>query len=150
VRNYMDKLIKLVKHFEGCRLTAYQDAVGVWTIGWGETEGVKRGMKISQEMADALLEKRLDTLYVQVDSMIPGLRPQSEIYALCSFAYNLGLGALKRSTLLKRVKDNASEDEVTRQFMRWTKAGGKELPGLVRRRKAEAHLFCTGELRFFE
>jgi lysozyme len=91
----MDKLIKLVKHFEGCRLTAYWDKYGkVWTIGWGETEGVKKGMKISQEMADALLEKRLNDLYSRVDLLTDLASESHEVEALTSFAYNCGLASL--------------------------------------------------------
>lgn len=141
-----DNLLRLVKHYEGCRLTAYKDPVGVWTIGYGETAGVKKGMKISQEIAEALLERRLADLWLDVDDFITRYIPSHAHEALCSFAYNVGLGALKRSTLLKKVLSGAPDEEITAEFMKWTKAGGKVLPGLVKRRQAEAHLYTTGEV----
>jgi lysozyme len=147
-RQSVKNLLKLVKHFEGCSLTAYKCPAGYYTIGWGTTEGVKPGMKISQFMADFMLEKQLEELQWTIGAMPGSARlTESQIQALCSFAYNVGLGALKKSTLLKRALAGASEEEITRQFMRWTTAKGKELPGLVRRRKAEAHFFHTGAVK---
>lgn len=143
----MKKLLELVKHFEGCSLTAYKDPAGIWTIGYGETEGVKPDMKISQFMADYLLKKQLEGLYSAVISLTGNCLANHQVEALCSFAYNVGLGALKKSTLLKRILADAPAEEITRQFMRWTTAKGKELPGLVRRRKAEAHFFHTGGVK---
>lgn len=140
----MQDLIKLVKHFEGCRLETYKCPAGYLTIGWGTTDGVTKGMKISQFMADYLLERQLDELAGKIYLLTAYSIDRYKVWALASFAYNVGLGALKKSTLLKKVMAKAPPEEITKQFMRWTKAGGKELPGLVRRRKAEAELFNTG------
>lgn len=153
-------LITLVKHFEGCHLTAYKDPVGIWTIGWGETDGVTRGMKISQEIADAMLLHRLTTFAEQVNYFLNfdlalrfaspprGPLQEHELGAITSLVYNIGFGAFRRSTLARKLRlGRPTNKEVTAQFIRWNKAGGRVLPGLVRRRKAEAHFFETGEIK---
>ena len=117
--------IELVKQFEGCKLTAYVCPAGVLTIGYGSTgQHVKAGMKIDGAQANALLLKDL------------------ERFEAVSFAFNLGLGNLEKSTLLK-LHNAGKHTEAADQFKRWNKAGGKVLAGLTRRREAEAALYLS-------
>lgn len=139
--------INLIKTFEGCRLESYQDSVGVWTIGYGHTQGVYAGQRITQEEAEALLRADLKEFSKQVSALVGGnLVNQNQFDALVSFAYNLGVRNLKSSTLLKKVKSNPNDPTIADEFGRWVYAGGKKLTGLVRRRESEAKLYSTGEL----
>lgn len=137
--NISDKGLNLIKSFEGLRLTAYRDAVGIWTIGYGHIQGVHQGMAINGEEAEQLLRDDVAKFEHGVEDMASECT-QGQFDALVSFAFNLGLSALKTSTLLRLHKagDYVGAEE---QFMRWTKAGGRVLPGLVRRRAAEAELY---------
>lgn len=135
-----EKLIAAIKGFEGCKLNAYKCPAGVWTIGYGHTLGVKEGMSISQEIADKLLREDLTKYESAVSKMLQGLT-QPQFDALVDFAYNLGVGNLTSSTLLKKIKAKATETEIRAQFARWNKAGGKVLPGLVKRRAWESNRF---------
>lgn len=140
---------KLIKTFESKRLKAYQDAVGVWTIGYGHTKDVKQGMVITDEQADAFLASDLIYFENGVNKLINELNcivTQNQFDALISFAFNLGLGSLRKSTLTRKLyvmqqNDKASVIAVANEFPRWNKAGGKVLAGLVRRRAAEQALF---------
>lgn len=136
------KGIELVKSFEGCRLKAYRCPAGVWTIGYGHTAGVREGMEITQEVADMLLAEDLDRFEKNVSALVEGvaLNP-NQLSALVSFAYNLGVGSLQKSTLLNKVKANPCDPNIASEFLRWVRAGGKVLRGLVRRRNAEANLY---------
>ena len=137
--------LALVKEFEGLRLKAYKCPAAVWTIGYGHTSAagaplVSADMVISKENAEEILKRDM----VQYEDGVRGLvkvgLTQGQFDALVDFAYNAGFGALAKSTLLKKV--NAEKfDEVPAEFMKWTKGGGKELPGLVRRRRAEVKLW---------
>lgn len=127
----------VIRQFEGCRLTAYQDAIGVWTIGWGETEGVHQGLTWTQEQADAALNYRLASLDQIVIRESIGANPGQRA-ALISFAYNLGVGAMRQ--LLSHHKEEAE------QFSRWVHAGGQVLQGLVKRRAVEEFLFRHGDV----
>ena len=142
--NISNKGIELIKQFEGCRLKAYQDSVGVWTIGYGHTEGVEEGMEISQHQADIMLGSDLVKYANYINEYVTVSLNQNQFDALTSWVYNLGPGNLKSSTMLK-VLNEGSYDDVPFQIKRWNKAGGKVLKGLVRRREAEAELFATGD-----
>lgn len=137
--------LALIKEFEGLRLKAYQCPADVWTIGYGHTcaagdPKVIPGMVISEERAEEILKKDLIKYEVGVERLVKVELKQHQFDALVDFAYNAGVGALAKSTLLKKV--NAGKfDEVPAEFMKWTKAKGRELPGLVRRRRAEAKLW---------
>lgn len=139
-----ESLAKL-KEFEGCRLTAYQDSVGVWTIGYGTTRGIKRGMKITQEQADKLLTDFVEELEKELKA-IKGLNELSAPRwdAIVDFAYNLGTRNLKNSTLLKKIQKNVEDLSIPYEFGRWCRAGGKILPGLVKRRAWEASMWSRG------
>ncbi|AMO83145.1 lysozyme [Obesumbacterium proteus] len=139
--------INLIKQFEGCRLTAYQDSVGVWTIGYGWTQPVDgkpvgNGMTITQQKADDLLKQGVVQYEAGVHGLVTVQLNQNQYDALVDFAYNLGVNALKGSTLLKKL--NAGDYAgAANEFTKWNKAGGKELAGLTRRREAEKSLFLS-------
>ena len=138
--NISNEGISLIKKFEGCELEAYQDAVGVWTIGYGHTKNVKEGMTVSKEQADNMLLNELDEYCEHVEKAVTVDLKQCEFDALVSWTYNLGPTNLNNSTMLK-VLNNKEYNEVPNQINRLNKAGGKVLQGLVRRREAEALLF---------
>jgi len=136
--------IDLVKHFEGLYLTAYLCPAGVPTIGYGHTAGVQMGQTISAEQADQFLQQDLTGAAASVDRLVKvAVNPQQR-GALASFVFNLGAGSLQGSTLL-RLLNQGDYEGAAGQFGRWVYAtvnGVKtQLPGLVKRRAAEAELF---------
>lgn len=142
-----DKGIALIKEFEGCKLTAYQDSVGVWTIGYGWTQPVdgkpiRAGMTIKQETAERLLKTGLVSYESDVSRLVKVGLTQGQFDALVSFTYNLGARSLSTSTLLRKLNagDYAGAAD---EFLRWNKAGGKVLNGLSRRREADLALFLS-------
>ena len=141
--NISQACIDLVKEFEGCKLDAYQDIIGVWTIGYGHTGDVSAGQEISQQEADLLLQHDLSEKADAVEKLLQVDVTQSQFDALVSFAYNLGVGNLASSTLLRMI-NSGEADQASPQFLRWDKAGGVEVDGLERRRKAEKLLFEGG------
>lgn len=140
--------LALIKQFEGCRLTAYQCSAGVWTIGYGHTAGVHKGMKITQAQAEEYLKHDVAKFekYVNNPSYVPFTDKlnQNQFDALVSFAFNLGQGNVKK-LCTGRVMN-----QIPSAMQQYCKAAGKTLPGLQRRRKAEAALYnkrvesCTG------
>jgi len=135
-----EKGTEILKYFEGCKLTAYQDSVGVWTIGYGHTKGVYNGMTITQDEAEQMLLTELEEYEGYIESMVTVPLTQNQFDALVVWIYNLGPTNFRNSTLLKELNAgnyNAAGQEITR----WNKAGGKVLAGLVKRREAEAELF---------
>lgn len=142
----MTTAIDLIKQFEGFRANAYQDSVGVWTIGYGTTringQPVTAGMTITQQQALQLVQQEVNKLTRQIDTIVAVPINDNQLNALIDFAYNLGFNALKTSTLIRKL--NAGDyNGAADQFDRWVYAGGKILPGLVRRREAEKQLFVS-------
>ncbi|EMA2416325.1 lysozyme [Citrobacter freundii] len=142
-----EKGIALIKEFEGCKLTAYQDSVGVWTIGYGWTQpvdgkSIRAGMTIKQETAERLLKTGLVSYESDVYRLVKVGLTQGQFDALVSFTYNLGARSLSTSTLLRKLNagDYAGAAD---EFLRWNKAGGKVMNGLTRRREAERALFLS-------
>jgi lysozyme len=131
--------LNLIRDFEGCSLTAYDDGTGVWTIGWGHTPATP-GETITQEQADQMLLDDLQRFEQCVNDAVSHDINPNQFAALVSFAYNLGCGSLDGSTLLAMV-NSGNYDGAAQQFGRWVYAGGQVLEGLVRRRAAEANLF---------
>lgn len=136
----------LIKSFEGLKLTAYKCSANKDTIGYGNTfyedgKPVKPGDKITKERADSLFELISDDFAKKVVPLVKSQVNENQFGALVSFAYNAGIGNLKSSTLLKKVNANPSDASIRLEFMKWDKAGGKQLAGLTRRRKAEADLY---------
>lgn len=136
------KGLDLIKKFEGCKLSAYKCPAGIWTIGYGHTNGVYQGQTITQYEADKMLENDVVKFEMGVRHLVGNL-PDNKIDALTSFAFNLGLGALRDSTLCKKVKANPNDLTIRNEFMKWVNAGGKRLQGLVNRRQAEADLYFS-------
>ena len=137
--------VDLIKQFEGQRLTAYKCPAGIWTIGYGHTSAageptVQPGMTITYQEANGILVRDLVKYENAVNRLVTVPLTQNQFDALVSFTYNVGEGALAKSTLLKKL--NAGQyDAVPAELMKWTKGGGKELPGLVRRRRAECAMW---------
>ena len=121
-------------------MTAYRDAAGVLTIGYGHTKGVREGDKISPFWAQELLQKDIEECERAVKELQVA-RTEGQLDALTSFAFNLGIGQLKGSTLLKVIREGGSKTAITREFKRWVYAGGKRLRGLELRREWEAKRF---------
>lgn len=135
-----DLLFEQLKEFEGLRLKAYQDAAGVWTIGYGHTHNVRKGDVISKFYAEEML--RLDILMCQKQVMqLYNPETQGQLDALVSFVFNLGIGRLKQSTLLRCIQRHAPYEVIREQFLRWVYGGGRRLPGLVKRRTWEYQRF---------
>jgi lysozyme len=141
------KGLNLIKEFEGFRSKPYLCSANVPTIGYGATyypDGKKVTLNdapITEDYAVKLLGSMLDTYEKAVDSFCRDDINQDQFDALVSFAYNLGNGSLKSSTLLKKVNANPNDPTIRDEFMKWVNGGGKKLPGLVRRRQAEADLY---------
>ena len=137
--------IDLIKQFEGLKLAAYKCPAGIPTIGYGHTSTVVMGQKISEEQAEALLIRDLEGCEADVARLVNAPLKQCQFDALVSFVFNLGAGNFKTSTLLKCVKLRDKSGAV-REFGRWVFAtvGGvkTKLPGLVKRRAAEAELYA--------
>jgi lysozyme len=127
--------LQLIESFEGLRLQSYQDSVGVWTIGYGHTQGVKQGQTITQQQAEAFLQQDLAVAEKAVNGLGQTLT-DNQFAALVSFTFNLGAGNLK--TLFKN-----GLAAVPDRILLFDHAGGKQLPGLTRRRAAERALYLT-------
>ena len=136
----------MIEQWEGLRLEPYADAVGVPTIGYGHTgEDVQLDADpITQEQADQLLEADLKRFEDAVNGMVSDDTSQQQFDAMVSFSYNLGEGALRGSTLL-RMHNAGDWSGATQQFGMWVHAGGRTLPGLVRRRHGEAMVYANGD-----
>lgn len=133
--------IDLIKRYEGCKLTAYQDSVGVWTCGWGTTgKDIQEGVTFTPWQAEERLIDHLAGVEDCVNDAVEVDITQNQFDALCSFTYNLGCKSLRMSTLLKKL--NAGDIKAaSEEFPRWNKAGGKVLRGLTARRIDEQRLF---------
>ena len=135
-----ERLITQLKIMEGLRLTAYRDAAGVLTIGYGHTQGVREGDRISEYWANELLAEDVARVAVAVKELKVA-RTEGQLDALVSLAFNIGIEALKRSTLLRVIRSGGSKADIKREFRRWVYCKGKVLPGLVKRREWEAKRF---------
>lgn len=132
-----DLLIKKITEFEGFSNTAYRCPAGKWTCGIGHTSGVTATTTCTRKEAEQWLKEDLAHVEAYVNT-IEQVRTQGQYDALVDFAYNLGLGNLKQSTLLRKIKEGAPTGDIQEQFRRWVYAGGKVLKGLVKRREWEA------------
>ena len=136
------KGINLIKQHEGCKLNAYRDSVGVLTIGYGHTLGVYAGMRITLQEAEDLLKSDLIIYETCINKNVKVDLTQNEFDSLVSWTYNLGCGSLKKSTMLKYLNEGKKQF-VTSEMIKWNKANGRILKGLILRREAEATLFST-------
>lgn len=136
-----------IQQFEGLKLKAYKDSVGIWTVGFGNIfnldtgNPIKEGDEITLETAERWLKIEVDNLQAKMRKVITVTLTDNQWTALTSLVYNIGFGAFKRSTLLRLLNAGASKEEVAKQFLRWNKAGGKEIKGLTNRRQAEYNLY---------
>lgn len=143
------KGLDLIKQFEGLSLVPYVCAGGIKTIGYGNTyytNGKKvllSDQRITLLEAEELIKHSLSTYEKAVDSFCRDDISQGNFDALCAFAYNLGTGALQKSTLIKKVNANPKDVTIADEFMKWNKAKGTVLKGLTRRRQAEANLYFS-------
>lgn len=139
---FTDAGLALLKEFEGCKLTAYQDQGGRWTIGFGTAIGVKEGDVITQDEAEMRLLKDVSLMASRVSQiLVPDLN-DNQFSALVCFAYNVGCGNLAKSTLLNCLNKHQIEN-ASGEFLRWDKISGVPNEGLLRRRKAEQALFMA-------
>ena len=133
-------LIAAIKRFESCVLTAYQDAKGVWTIGYGHTEGVKKGDKITYYQAEQFLKEDLAKFEAEANKC-KRISTQGKYDAILDFIYNCGPANFNSSTLKKYIECGKATWEIQEQFLRWVNSGGRKLGGLVSRRIWEANRF---------
>lgn len=131
-----------VAQFEGCKLKAYRCPAGVWTIGFGHTQGVKEGDTITEEDALILLTDELGEFAAKIAPLVRAEVTEGQFVALLSFAYNIGVDNLKRSSVLRNL-NNGAITAAADAFLLWNRAGGKVLAGLSRRRRAERKLFLS-------
>ena len=141
--------LSLIKRYEGCRLKAYKDSVGVWTIGWGNTSHAKAGMAITQQQAESFLKDDIKPIETLLNGM--GINyTQNQFDALTSWIFNLGQGNFKSSTMYKYIVARKSDLEITDQMVKWHNAGGKPLIGLKKRRCEEANMFFGKEVYYVD
>lgn len=145
--NVTDEGLALIREAEGFRSAAYRDAVGVWTIGYGHTTAagppkVERGLVVTRDEAEAIFRRDVEAVAEGVRQVVQQTLSDAKFSALVSFAYNVGLGNFRSSSVLRAV--NAGDlAAVPQRLQLWVKAGGRTLPGLVKRRAAEAALFAA-------
>jgi lysozyme len=141
--------LALIEHCESLRLRAYQDPVGIWTIGYGAIRGLD-GLPVNAatppltlDQAQAVLKRDCATAVRAIQRLITTPLTQHQFDALCSFTFNLGSGALQASTLRQCIQ-RGDHEQAAQQFQKWSYAKGVKLPGLVKRRLAESILYSGG------
>lgn len=134
----MENAKKIIREFEGLKLKAYKCPAGIWTIGYGHTKGVASGQVIDNTAAEQFLDDDAEEALQGVRSCVTVDLTENQEAALVSFVFNLGVGSLRKSTLLKLL--NAGQDP-SDEFIKWNKASGVVLNGLTRRREAETGLW---------
>lgn len=142
IRTINDAALQLIKSFEGCRLTAYQDQRGIWTAGFGHTGNVNEGDVITQEQADQYLLGDLQHAESTVGRLVHVDISDNQFGALCSLTYNIGSGNFQSSTMLKLINKDDFADAAN-EFLKWNHVNGVPNDGLLRRRSAERDLFLT-------
>lgn len=141
---FLDELIKFIEEFEGCKLKAYKCSAGVLTIGIGHTKGVKEGDRITLDEAYQLLKEDLREVIAGLSKIVSVDVTQGQFIAITSLAFNVGVGAIKRSKLIRKLNLGDTEGAAV-EFLDWDKCNGKRVPGLTRRRKREYKLFTSGK-----
>lgn len=137
--------LDLIKRFEGFSAKPYLCPAGVWTIGYGSTNNVDKDSKpVDKDEAETLLREALMPITLDLNRIVPDTLTQNQFDSLCSFCYNLGFGAFMSSTLRKVIERNPDDYEhIRKEFMRWVNVNGKKMNGLIKRREAEADLYCA-------
>ncbi len=144
-----EKGLEFIKKSEGCKLCAYRDSVGIPTIGWGHTKGVRMGTVITFKQAESYLKEDIEPCERLLNSLGVSFR-QEQFDALVSWIFNLGTGKFTTSTLKRHIVSRRSEEEIADQIIRWIYAGDKPLLGLKRRRIAEANMYVGKELYYLD
>lgn len=144
----MNKGYDLIKKYEGCQLKAYLCPAKVPTIGYGNTmyengTKVKIGDEITQQRAEELLQYIGKYFESEIKKLLKVTLTDNQLGALLSFTYNLGVGNLRVSTLLKKINANPNDPTIKDEFLKWNKAGGKVLAGLTKRRQSESELYFS-------
>lgn len=139
---------KLIQQFEGLKLKAYKDSAGIWTIGYGnitylDGSKVKKGDEITREQADLMFKETANKFAYKVASLIDVCLTQNQFNALVSLAYNIGLGAFEKSTILKKVNASPNNPSIKDEFLKWKMAGGKVIQGLLNRRIKESEVYFS-------
>jgi lysozyme len=142
----MNKGIAIIRKYEGLKLRAYICPSGLPTIGYGATfyingSRVQIGDVITIDHADKLLHFQVKLFADEVRRTVKSNINENQLGALVSFCFNVGGAAFAKSTLARKVNENPSDHTIRNEFMRWTRGGGKVLPGLVKRREEEANLY---------
>lgn len=137
---YSQDGLHLTEQFEGCKLIAYQDQKGVWTIGYGHTKGVYQGMRCTQQQAEAWLLADVEEAERTVNRLVQFPLTQKQFDALVDLVFNVGTGNFAGSTLL-RLLNIGAYDRAANEFEKWNRSGGIVREGLTRRRFAEKNLF---------
>lgn len=143
------KVLNIIKESEGLYLHPYKCPAGVWTIGYGLTfypDGkpvTRNDPPITKDQAEQFLLTAVGKFSSQVRKLVTSKININQLSALTSFAYNVGIGALKGSTLLRKVNANPNDPTITDEFRKWNKASGKVLPGLTKRREKEAEAYFS-------
>lgn len=149
-----EQIKNFIKAHEGLRLATYRCPSGVYTIGYGHTgPGVTPGKTITRQQADELFDKDISSFEDSLNAHLSarGLAPSQRQYdALLSFTYNTGIHNLLASTLWKKFCTDPADSTIAGEFRRWVYGGGKKLPGLVKRRHAEALIYTTGKAEGYE
>lgn len=144
-----EKCYDIIKQFEGCRLKAYKDGGGVFTIGYGTTmypsgSKVKLGDICTQADAELYLKYEVILKSKSVNAFLSkSVINQNQFDSLVSFAYNVGIGGLQKSTLLKKVIRNPNDPTIELEFLKWQYDNGKKIPGLRKRRQMESDLYFS-------
>ena len=134
-----------ISSFEGCRLTAYRCSAGVWTIGFGHTKGVSEGDTCTQEQANAWLIEDIRNTQLLLAHYVNVPVSEGEFVALVSLAFNVGVGALMKSKLLRKL-NSGNREVAAEEFLDFDLANGKRVAGLTRRRKQEHDIFLSDSL----
>ena len=137
---------ELIKQFEGLRLKAYLCPAGIWTIGYGHTSGVSPNSFITIQEADEYLHRDVAAIEMQLNKLNLSLR-QCQWDAIVSFVFNVGIGNVKASTLLAKIRINPDDNSIIDEFLRWVYANGKVMRGLQKRRLAEMKLYFSDKLK---
>ena len=136
--------LELIKKYEGFSSEAYKCPAGVWTIGYGHTGvDVTKGVTITEKEASLLLKKEVEKLQEQILFLLDNKVTTNELDALTSLVYNVGLGAFKKSRLLKRINSKDNPELIAKEWIEFNKASGKVIKGLIRRRAEEICLYFT-------
>ena len=140
-----------IKEFEGCRLQAYQDAAGVWTIGYGHTYNVREGDRISQQYADEMLQEDIENVERQLMALHDpevGRWTKAQLDAVVSFVFNVGIGRYTKSTLRKAIMQKMPDGKIEKYWRAWSFVNGKKMKGLEKRRNWELERFFEASDRW--